>query len=185
LDAPTDCKQWITLFDADGGDDEYDGILGGEDDLEEEPRVLLRFHLTEHHEAVAMEQSRNSQAVIAALMNPLDDSSSSDEDVPVAVAATPPPVDMGGENEWDILKALRKRGQYPSWDLEWLQKLLSDKIYHLSSLVAEMQRNNNQVEKSVLARLASLQDFSRYLKDYLAQSESQQVKIRGDNDQHK
>jgi len=112
-----DCKQWITLFD--GGDDEYDGVLGGEDDLEEEPRVLLRFHLTEHHAAPVMEQSRNSQAVIAALMNPLDDSSSSsDHEDPVPVAATPPP--MGGDNEWDILKALRARGQYPSWDLEWL-----------------------------------------------------------------
>ena len=128
-----------------------------------------------------MANSRKSEAIVAALMNNLASSSSEDEPVAVAAVVEPPT----GDNEWDILKALRARGQYPSWDLEWLQKLLSDKIYHLSSLVAEMQRNNNHVEKNVLARLASLKDFSLILKNQLAESESEQGKIRRDNAQHK
>jgi hypothetical protein len=49
-------------------------------------------------------------------MNNLDSSSSEDEPVAVAAVVEPPT----GDNEWDILKALRARGQYPSWDLEWL-----------------------------------------------------------------
>jgi len=28
------------------------------------------------------------------------------------------------DNEWDILKALRARGPYPTWDADWLEKLL-------------------------------------------------------------
>jgi len=56
---------------------------------------------------------------------------------------------------------------------------------HLSHLIEEMQRNNYQVEASVLDRLASLKDFSKILKEYLAQSNSEQIKIKGDNDLHK
>jgi hypothetical protein len=63
-----------------------------------------------------MANSRKSEAIVAALMNNLDSSSSEDEPVAVAAVVEPPT----GDNEWDILKALRARGQYPSWDLEWL-----------------------------------------------------------------
>jgi hypothetical protein len=44
---------------------------------------------------------------------------------------------------------------------------------HLSQLIEEMQRNNYQFEASVLDRLASLKDFSKILKEYLAQSNSE------------
>jgi len=102
----------------------------------------------------------------------MGDTSSSDEEPPAAI----PEPDV---NDWDILAALRRRGQYPTWDLEWLQKLLEDKIHHLANKVEVMQRNNDKVEKSVLSRLASLKDFKRILKEHLSEfSEAEKNKIR-------
>jgi hypothetical protein len=75
LSGPAENKQWITLFDEDN-DDLYDGDIGGEDDLEECPRILLRFKIVEHHQAPVMEKTRKSQAIVAALMQDVDDESS-------------------------------------------------------------------------------------------------------------
>jgi hypothetical protein len=122
LNGPAENKQWITLFDADD-DDLYDGDIGGEDDLEECPRILLRFKVIEHHQAPVMEQSRKSQAIVAALMN---DVGSSDDELPEIQPRAPlePLQASNTDNEWDILKALRARGPYPTWDADWLEKLL-------------------------------------------------------------
>jgi len=82
-------------------------------------------------------------------------------------AAMPEPL---GDGEWDIRAALERRGQYPNWDLDWLQKLLADKIKHLSNLVHEMQERNFVVERGILERLAQLRSFSETLKKYASKS---------------
>ena len=74
-----------------------------------------------------IKDTKESYKVVESLMNPMESSS---EDEPIAVirhvikaeAVAP------GDGEWDIEAALTRRGAYPSWDLDWLQQLLSDKI---------------------------------------------------------
>lgn len=102
-------------------------------------------------------------------MNPIESSS---EDEPIAVIKNVIKAEAvaPGDGEWDIEAALTRRGPYPSWDLDWLQQLLSDKIKHLSNIVHEMQEKNHNVESGILSRLAQLQDFSKILKRYAAES---------------
>jgi len=78
----------------------------------------------EHAPTVIKESSENFK-VIEHLMNPL---SSSEDEIEIIKHVIKTEAVAPGDGEWDIEAALTRRGAYPSWDLDWLQQLLSDKI---------------------------------------------------------
>jgi len=80
----------------------------------------------EHAPTIIKESTENFK-VIEHLMNPIE-SSSEDEPIAVIKHVIKAEAVAPGDGEWDIEAALTRRGPYPSWDLDWLQQLLSDKI---------------------------------------------------------
>lgn len=51
--------QWVTLFEYDD-DDEFDGSMGT-NDLDEEPRILINFHITQQSASVSKQKNNVSR----------------------------------------------------------------------------------------------------------------------------